>query len=83
LSALGRVTGRELPPAQLLIEALTRRELELLKLIEAGCTNQDIAERLVISIPTVKRHISNIYAKLGAKSRTQAVSLGRELRLIE
>jgi LuxR family maltose regulon positive regulatory protein len=65
-----------------LVEPLTRRELELLKLIEAGSSNQDIANRLVISIPTVKRHISNIYAKLGAKSRTQAVALGRELRLL-
>ena len=83
LSAQGGVTGTELPPAQLLIEPLTLRELEVIKLIEAGCTNQDIADRLVISIPTVKRHISNIYAKLGAKSRTQAVSLGRELRLFE
>ena len=59
------------------------RELEVLKLIEAGYSNQDIADKLVISMPTVKRHISNIYAKLGVESRTQAVSLGRELRLFE
>jgi LuxR family maltose regulon positive regulatory protein len=77
------VTVTEPAPAQLLIEPLTSRELEVLKLIESGCTNQDIAKRLVISIPTVKRHISNLYAKLGAKSRTQAVSLGRELGLFE
>ncbi len=83
LSTLGGVPGTELPPAQLLIEPLTPRELEVLELIEAGCSNQDIADRLVISIPTVKRHISNIYAKLGVESRTQAVSLGRELRLFE
>jgi ATP/maltotriose-dependent transcriptional regulator MalT len=83
LSALGRVTNTEQPATQLLIEPLTQRELELLKLIEEGCTNQDIAVRLVISIPTVKRHISNIYSKLGAKSRTQAISLGRELKLFD
>jgi LuxR family maltose regulon positive regulatory protein len=71
------------PNAQLLIEPLTFRELEILKFIEAGYSNQDIADRLVISSLTVKRHISNIYAKLGAKSRTQAVSLGRELKLFE
>jgi LuxR family maltose regulon positive regulatory protein len=64
-----------------LIEPLTTRELEILKLIEAGCSNQDIANNLVISIATVKRHISNIYIKLGAKSRTQAVSLSKELGL--
>jgi len=83
LSALGEVFSTELPPAQLLIEPLTLRELEVLKLIEAGYSNQDIADKLVISMPTVKRHISNIYAKLGVESRTQAVSLGRELRLFE
>jgi LuxR family maltose regulon positive regulatory protein len=83
LSALSKVSGTEPTLAQSLIEPLTARELEVLKLIESGCTNQDIANKLVISIPTVKRHISNIYAKLGAKSRTQAVSLGRELRLFE
>ena len=83
LSAMGKASGTALPPAQLLIEPLSLRELEVLKLIEAGYSNQEIAAKLVISIPTVKRHISNIYAKLGAKSRTQAVSLGRELRLFE
>jgi LuxR family transcriptional regulator, maltose regulon positive regulatory protein len=83
LSAMGAVSGTELPPAQHLIEPLTLRELEVLKLIEAGNSNQEIADKLVISIPTVKRHISNIYAKLGAESRTQAVSFGRELRLFE
>jgi LuxR family maltose regulon positive regulatory protein len=83
LSALGEVFRTELPPAQLLIEPLTLRELEVLKLIEAGYSNQDIADELVISMPTVKRHISNIYAKLGVESRTQAVSLGKELRLFE
>jgi LuxR family maltose regulon positive regulatory protein len=83
LSALGGATETKPPSAQLLIEPLTSRELEILKLIESGCTNQDIADRLVISMPTVKRHISNIYAKLGAKTRTQAVSLGRDLKLFE
>ena len=83
LSALGEVVSPELPPAQLLIEPLTLRELEVLKLIEAGYSNQDIADELVISMPTVKRHISNIYAKLGVESRTQAVSLGKELKLFE
>jgi LuxR family maltose regulon positive regulatory protein len=83
LSALGRASGATPPPAQLLIEPLTMRELEVLRLIEAGLSNQGIGDRLVISIPTVKRHISNIYAKLGVKSRTQAVSLARELGLFE
>jgi LuxR family maltose regulon positive regulatory protein len=83
LATQGEAAGIELPPAQLLSEPLTLRELEVLKHIEAGYSNQDIADKLVISMPTVKRHISNIYAKLGVESRTQAVSIGRELRLFE
>ena len=83
LSAKGKASGAELPPAQLLIEPLTSRELEVLKLIEAGYSNQEIADGLVISITTVKRHISNVYAKLGATSRTQAVACARDLRLFE
>jgi len=83
LDAMGEAVSATQAPAQILIEPLTVRELEVMRLIEAGSTNQDIADKLVISIPTVKRHISNIYAKLGAKSRTQAVSLGRELKIVE
>ena len=81
LAALGGANDRKLPPAQLLIEPLSPRELEVLTLIETGHSNQAIAARLVISITTVKRHISNIYAKLGVTSRTQAVARARELRL--
>lgn len=69
--------------AQGLTEPLSRREVEVLKLIETGCSNQEIAGRLFISIATVKRHISNIYAKLGVQNRTQAVSTGKELGLLE
>ncbi len=54
-----------------------------MQLIEAGHSNQEIASKLFISIPTVKRHISNIYAKLGVKSRTQAIALKKELKLFE
>jgi LuxR family maltose regulon positive regulatory protein len=83
LTATGKGAVKAPPLAQVLIEPLTLRELEVLRLIESGCANQEIADRLVISIPTVKRHISNIYAKLGAKSRTHAISLGRELNLLQ
>jgi LuxR family maltose regulon positive regulatory protein len=82
LSAMGKASPKQ-PPAQLLIEPLSLRELEVLKLIETGCSNQEIAAKLVISIATVKRHISNIYAKLGVESRTHAVSMARELGLFE
>jgi LuxR family maltose regulon positive regulatory protein len=83
LSALGRISKVDPRAAQILIEPLTSRELEVLGLLDAGDTNQDIADRLVISLPTVKRHISNINTKLGAKNRTQAVSLARELGLFD
>jgi LuxR family maltose regulon positive regulatory protein len=69
--------------AQGLVEPLTEREMEVLKLIESGLTNDDIASRLVISRATVKRHISNIYGKLDVPGRTQAILRARELRLID
>jgi LuxR family maltose regulon positive regulatory protein len=83
LSKIGKISGMTQPSMQLLIAPLTTREVEVLKLIQAGSSNQDIAEQLVISITTVKRHISNIYAKLGVKSRTQAVAIGKELKIFE
>jgi LuxR family maltose regulon positive regulatory protein len=83
LSRIGGISGMTQPSMQLLNEPLTAREVEVLKLIEAGCSNQEIAEQLVISIPTVKRHISNVYTKLGVKSRTQAIAIGKELKLFE
>ena len=65
-----------------LIEPLTERELEILRLIYEGCSNQEIARRLVITLHTVKKHNSNIYTKLGVNSRTQAVARARQLRLL-
>jgi LuxR family maltose regulon positive regulatory protein len=83
LSKIGGISGMTQPSMQLLSEPLTAREMEVLKLINAGSSNQEIAEKLVISIPTVKRHISNIYTKLGVKSRTQALAIGKELKIFE
>jgi LuxR family maltose regulon positive regulatory protein len=67
---------------QLLVEPLSGREIEVLKLIESGLSNQEIASRLYLSITTVKRHISNIYAKLDVKNRTQAVGRGKEIGIL-
>ncbi len=66
-----------------LIEPLSERELEVLRLIADGCSNQEIARRLFIAIGTVKRHTVNIFGKLGVANRTQAVSRGRELHLLD
>lgn len=63
-------------------EALTVREIEVMRHVAAGLTNQEIADRLFISLPTVKRHIANIYSKLGSTHRTQAVRLANELGLL-
>lgn len=72
------------PPsaAERLIEPLSDRELEVLGLIAAGCSNQDIADKLIITVGTVKRHVTNIFGKLDTHSRTQALVRARELKLL-
>ncbi|EFO79906.1 TPR repeat-containing transcriptional regulator LuxR [Oscillochloris trichoides DG-6] len=65
-----------------LIEPLTPRELEVIGLVAAGLSNQEIAERMVVGVSTVKKHINNIYGKLDVLSRTQALKKAREFGLI-
>jgi LuxR family transcriptional regulator, maltose regulon positive regulatory protein len=69
--------------ASRLIEQLTSRELEVLAMLAAGRSNQGIASHLVISLDTVKKHVSHLMGKLGAANRTEAVARGRELGLID
>ncbi len=61
---------------------LSLRELEVLLNISDGLTNQQIADKLFISLNTIKTHTANIYSKLGVKSRTQAISKAKSLKLI-
>ena len=63
-------------------QVLSKREIELLRLIAAGNSNKEIARDLVISLGTVKRHTVNIFTKLDVKNRTEAVAKGRELGLL-
>ena len=58
------------------------RELEILSAMASGDSNQQIADRLFISINTVKTHLKNLYQKLDVERRTQALQKARELRLI-
>jgi LuxR family transcriptional regulator, maltose regulon positive regulatory protein len=69
--------------SQTLIDPLSEREIEVLRLIDAGLSNAEIAERLFISVGTVKRHINHIYSKLQVNSRTQAIVKARELNLLD
>lgn len=68
--------------APVLVEPLTDREQEVLQLLAAGASNQAIADRLVISIATTKKHINNIFGKLHTRSRTEAVARARDLHLL-
>ena len=66
-----------------LIEPLSERELEVLRLVAAGNSNRETAVVLCISPTTVKKHLDNILGKLGTKNRTQAAAKARQLRLIQ
>jgi LuxR family maltose regulon positive regulatory protein len=70
------------PNQKSLVDPLTERECEVLKLIAAGCTNQQIADELVVSLNTVKKHTTHIYGKLDVQNRTEAANYARELGLV-
>jgi LuxR family maltose regulon positive regulatory protein len=65
-----------------LLVSLNERELEVLRLIADGLSNNEIAERLVIALSTVKWHTNNLFGKLGVHSRTQAVAQAKERGLL-
>jgi LuxR family transcriptional regulator, maltose regulon positive regulatory protein len=65
-----------------LVEPLSPRELEVLRLLADGTPNRAIAKELVITLDTVKRHVSHLFSKLGVANRTQAVARARELGLL-
>jgi DNA-binding CsgD family transcriptional regulator len=85
LQALGEPVERRLgrrAAGDLERGGLSRRELEVLRLVAVGRTNREIAEQLFLSQRTVDMHVRNILAKLGCRSRVEAVSKGGELELV-
>ena len=67
---------------QLLIEPLSPRELDVLELVAQGKTNQEVGEELFISLSTVKKHLNNLFGKLTARNRTEALRRARDLGLL-
>lgn len=77
-------TAKGSPPSaqSALVKPLSNRELEVLRLMAAGLTNQAIAARLVVTVGAIKKHLNNVYGKLGVHSRTQATVRARELGVL-
>ncbi len=72
----------EAVPASCLVEPLSEREMDVLKLLAQACPDKKIAESLVITRETVHKHLKNIYGKLGVHSRTEAILRAKELSLL-
>ncbi len=72
----------ETPEADDMPEPLTVREIEVLSLLARGLTNVELADELSISVSTVKRHLTNVYGKLGVSHRTEAVARAVQLKLL-
>jgi LuxR family maltose regulon positive regulatory protein len=83
---LDRFPGSSAPPPPVsqpgLAEPLTEREIEVLRLMADGLTYEAIAQRLFVSVNTVRYHVKGLYGKLGAGTRADAIARGRELRLV-
>lgn len=69
-------------PAELVLDPITEREMEVLKLLDSELSNREIATRMFVSLATVKTHIKHLYRKLGVRARHQAIARGKELGLL-
>jgi len=84
IARLLAAAGQSLPGVESaqLFDPLSERELEILQLIADGKSNKELADALALTVGTIKWHLNNIYSKLGARSRTQAIALARDLGFI-
>jgi DNA-binding NarL/FixJ family response regulator len=82
VAEFARLTAHPTPRPQPLIEPLSDRELEILRLVASGSSNKEIAAALFIAEGTVKNHVTNILGKLGVRDRTQAALKAKDLDLI-
>jgi LuxR family maltose regulon positive regulatory protein len=82
LAAFPSQTDHDAPGHKMLPESLSKRELDILRLIATGRSNQEIAEVLVVAVSTVKTHINNLYGKLGTNRRTEAIAIARALGIL-
>ncbi|MGZ6355578.1 MAG: response regulator [Ktedonobacteraceae bacterium] len=82
VAEFARLSPQRPSSSQPLIEPLSERELEILRLLGQGASNKEIADHLVITVGTVKNHLTNIMAKLSVRDRTQAALKAKELGII-
>ena len=82
LEAAGQQGSPAPPRPHQMLDALTERECEVLRLLVDGASNREIAEQLVLSVNTVKKHVFNICSKLNVQSRAQAIAKTRKLQLV-
>ncbi len=82
IAEFARLSPHPSSKAQALVEPLSERELDILRLMSQGASNKEIANRLIITVGTVKNHVTNILAKLGVRDRTQAALKAKELGII-
>lgn len=82
IAEFARLSPSVPPQAQSLIEPLSERELDILLRLSQGASNKEIADGLVITVGTVKNHVTSILAKLGVRDRTQAALKAKELGIL-
>jgi len=82
VAEFARLAAKPSAQSEPLVEPLSDREIEVLKLIANGASNKEIAAQLVIAEGTVKNHVTNILGKMGVRDRTQAAMKAKELGLL-